>query len=79
MTAHRVETDSFPLTQEFLAQVLGVKRSSVSLTASIIQRAGLIQYVRGEITILDHSGLEATTCESYQIVKAEFERLLNSK
>lgn len=78
MTADRVETNSFLLTQEFLAQMLGVNRSSVSLTASIIQRAGLIEYVRGQMTILDRSGLEATTCECYQIVKAEFERLLNS-
>lgn len=77
MTAERVEADTFPLTQEFISQMLGVNRSSVSLTASILQRAGLIEYVRGQITILDRSGLEATACECYQIVKVEFERLLN--
>lgn len=77
MTADRVETGTFPLTQEFLSKMLGVNRSSVSLTASILQRAGLIEYVRGQMTILDRSGLEATTCECYQVVRAEFERLLN--
>ncbi|MBN4006748.1 MAG: Crp/Fnr family transcriptional regulator [Nostoc sp. LPT] len=78
MTADRVETGTFPLTQEFLSKMLGVNRSSVSLSASFLQRAGLINYVRGQITILDRSGLEATTCECYQVVKAEFERLLNA-
>ena len=77
MTADRVETGTFPLTQEFLSKMLGVNRSSVSLTASILQRAGLIEYVRGEMTILDRSGLEATTCECYEVVRGEFERLLN--
>lgn len=78
MTADRVETGTFPLTQEFLSKMLGVNRSSVSLSASVLQRAGLISYVRGQMTILDRDGLEATTCECYQIVKSEFERLLNS-
>ncbi|MEH2013250.1 Crp/Fnr family transcriptional regulator [Nostoc sp.] len=77
MTADRVETSTFPLTQEFLSKMLGVNRSSVSLTASILQRAGLVEYARGQMTILDRSGLEATTCECYQVVRAEFERLLN--
>ncbi|MEH2258779.1 Crp/Fnr family transcriptional regulator [Nostoc sp.] len=79
MTADRVETDTFSLTQEFLSIMLGVNRSTVSLTASILQRAGLIDYVRGQMTILDRSGLEDITCECYQVVKAEFERLLNGK
>ncbi|WP_338421945.1 Crp/Fnr family transcriptional regulator [Nostoc flagelliforme] len=78
MTADRVETGTFPITQEFLSKMLGVNRSSVSLSASVLQRAGLIKYVRGQMTILDRLGLEATTCECYQVVKAEFERLLNS-
>lgn len=77
MTGDRVETGTFPLTQEFLSKMLGVNRSSVSLTASILQRAGLIEYVRGQMTILDRSGLEATSCECYQVVRAEFERLFN--
>ena len=77
MTADRVETATFPLTQEFLSKMLGVNRSSVSLSASILQRAGLIEYIRGQMTILDRSALEATSCECYQVVRAEFERLLN--
>ena len=79
MTADRVETDSFALTQEFLSTMLGVNRSTVSLTASILQRAGLINYVRGQMTILDRPGLEDITCECYQVVRAEFKRLLNGK
>ncbi|MEH2070417.1 MAG: Crp/Fnr family transcriptional regulator [Nostoc sp.] len=76
-TTDRVGESTFPLTQEFLAQMLGVNRSSVSVTASLFQRAGLIQYVRGQMTVLDRSGLEATACECYRIVQGEFERLLN--
>lgn len=77
MTADRVETANFALTQEFLSQMLGVNRSTVSLTASILQRAGLIEYVRGQMTILNRSGLEDISCECYQVVRGEFERLLN--
>ncbi|MCC5642869.1 Crp/Fnr family transcriptional regulator [Nostoc sp. CHAB 5824] len=77
MTADRVETDTFSLTQEFLSVMLGVNRSTVSLSASILQKAGLINYIRGQITILDRSGLENITCECYQVVNAEFERLFN--
>lgn len=79
MTADRVETNTFSLTQEFLSTMLGVNRSTVSLNASILQRAGLINYTRGQITILDRLGLEDITCECYQVVNAEFKRLLNGK
>src|SRR5581483_1886258 len=58
MTHDRVETDSFPLTQEFLAQMLGVRRPSVSIAAGMLQKSGLIQYVRGVITIVNRDGLE---------------------
>ena len=78
MTADRVETDTFVLTQEFLSIMLGVNRSTVSLNASILQKAGLINYTRGQITILDRLGLENITCECYQTVNAEFKRLLNT-
>lgn len=77
MTADRVDTNTFSLTQEFLSIMLGVNRSTVSLNASILQKAGLINYTRGQITILDRPGLENITCECYQVVKAEFDRLLN--
>ncbi|WP_375505836.1 Crp/Fnr family transcriptional regulator [uncultured Nostoc sp.] len=79
MTADRVQTDTFSLTQEFLSTMLGVNRSTVSLSASILQKAGLINYTRGQMTIIDRSGLEDITCECYQIVRAEFDRLLNGK
>ncbi|MEH2331826.1 Crp/Fnr family transcriptional regulator [Nostoc sp.] len=78
MTLDRVETDTFSLTQEFLSIMLGVNRSTVSLNASILQKAGLINYSRGQMTILDRLGLEDITCECYLVVRAEFERLLNN-
>jgi CRP-like cAMP-binding protein len=63
------------LTQEFLAQMLGTRRSRVSEAAIILQRTGLIRYSRGIITILDREGLEEFACECYKVVKAEFDRL----
>jgi hypothetical protein len=64
---------SFPLTQEILAQMLGVSRTAVNLTARSLQRAGLISYRRGIIRILDHEGLEDLSCECYWIVRRDFE------
>ena len=61
-------------TQEFLSQILGVNRGSASQAAGALQRAGLIRYRRGRITILDRAGLEATACECYRIVRAEVTR-----
>ena len=72
-----VAGDTFPLTQDYLAMMLGVTRPSVSEAASSLQRAGLIRYVRGQITVLDRAGLEAMSCECYRIVRRELERLLN--
>lgn len=77
MTQDRVGQDEFPLTQEFLSQMLGVRRPTVSMSASILQKAGLIRYSRGNITILDREGLEASSCECYKIIQADFERLFN--
>lgn len=79
MTHDRVGEDQFPLTQEFIAQMLGVRRAGVSIVASTIQKAGFINYKRGKMTILDREGLEATTCECYSIITAEFERLIGGK
>lgn len=76
MTQDRVGKDEFPLTQEFLGQMLGVRRPTVSIAASILQKAGLIRYSRGGITILDREGLEDSSCECYAIIKAEFDRLV---
>lgn len=79
MTQDRVGLDQFSLTQEFLSQMLGVRRASVNEVATTIQKAGLIQYRRGKITILDREGLEASSCECYKIIKSESDRLLGEK
>lgn len=76
LTHDRVGDREFPLTQEFLAQMLGVRRASVTLAAGALQNAGLIRYSRGRVTILDREGLENAACECYGIIRAEFERLL---
>jgi len=76
MTHDRVGRDKFFLTQEFLAQMLGVRRASVTVVAGLLQRNGLINYSRGHIQIHDRKGMEAASCECYGVVKREFERLL---
>jgi len=76
MTHDRTGLDSLPLTQEFLAVMLGVHRPAVSVTAGVLQKAGLIRYRRGNIQVLDRAGLEASCCECYQVVQIELERLL---
>jgi CRP-like cAMP-binding protein len=76
MTHDRVGADEFPLTQEFLSQMLGVRRSAVSVAAGRLQKAGLISYRWGRITVLDRGGLENTACECYRIIRNEYERLL---
>jgi CRP-like cAMP-binding protein len=70
-------SDTLALTQEFLADMLGVRRSSVSPVAVTLQRAGLIRYSRGHIEILDLEGLRNASCECYGTVKAHYDRLLN--
>jgi CRP-like cAMP-binding protein len=77
MTADRMRRDQFSLTQEFLGQMLGVRRASVNVAARTLQQAGLIDYSRGQITILDRAGLESVACECYGIIKAEYDRLLD--
>lgn len=76
MTSDRVESDSFPITQEFLSYMLGVRRASVSEVAATLQKSGLIDYQRGQITIRDRQGLEAACCECYQSSQQEYKRLL---
>jgi CRP-like cAMP-binding protein len=71
-------SDKLELTQEFLAQMLGVRRSSVSPVANELQRTGLIRYRRGHIEILDLEGLQSASCECYGTVKAHYDRLLNN-
>ena len=75
MTHDRVVGDEFVITHEFLSKMLGVRRSGVTVAAGMLQRAGLINYTRGRVSILDREGLEAASCECYRIVRDEFERL----
>ena len=71
-------SDMLGLTQEFLAQMLGVRRTSVSLVANTLQNAGLIHYSRGRIEITNLEGLRATSCECYATVKSHSDRLLGN-
>ena len=76
MSHDRTGGDKIALTQEFLAQMLGVRRATVSIAAGMLQKAGFIRYNRGMIEVLDREGLEKGSCECYQVVRREFERLL---
>ena len=78
MTHDRVLGDRFRLTHEFLSQMMGVRRASVTEAAGRFQTAGLIDYSRGVITILDRPGLEAAACECYWVVTGEWDRLLGT-
>lgn len=78
LTLDRVNADEFPMTQEFLSQMLGVRRASVTLAAGALQHAGIIRYRLGRITVLDRDGLEATACECYRVIRDEFDRLLGT-
>ncbi len=72
------DDDSLDLTQEFLSQMLGVRRTSVSLVANTLQSAGLIHYNRGHIKITNSDGLRAAACECYETVRKNYDRLLNN-
>lgn len=75
-TLDRVETNQLALTQEFIAEMLGVRREGVTEAAGKLQRAGIIEYSRGRITVLDREELEFLACECYSVVKTETDRLL---
>ncbi len=76
MTQDRAGAESFPLTQEFMAQMLGVRRATASEAAKELQEAGLISYQHGMITIVDRAGLEAAACSCYRIIVEDFEKLI---
>jgi CRP-like cAMP-binding protein len=78
MTRDRVDADQIPLTQEFLAMMLGTGQSGVAIAAATLQHAGFIKYARGTITILDRSGLENVVCECYQVARDQFDGLLRT-
>jgi hypothetical protein len=72
----RADQDTLPLTHEFLSEMLGVQRSSVSVATRALQAAGLIQQSRGSITVTDRAGLEETACECYSRIRGIYQRLL---
>ena len=76
ISMNQVRSHTFHLTHESLSQVLGTGRTGVTMAANKLQRAGLISYYRGQITILDRGGLEAISCDCYQITKGVFEHFL---
>lgn len=76
LSLDRLPTNELIMTQELIANMLGVRREGVTEAAGKLQAAGIIQYRRGHITILDRSGLETRVCECYKVVKTEFDRLL---
>jgi CRP-like cAMP-binding protein len=79
LVCDRVESNELQLTQEFISQMLGVRRAGVTEAANRLQTAGLIRYIRGRITILNRQGLEAASCSCYGIIKGEYDRLLGTE
>jgi CRP-like cAMP-binding protein len=76
LTFHdRACTDTFPMTHEFLAMMLGVNRPGVSLAAHSLQENGLLTYSHGTMSVLDRRGLETAACECYCVIRGEFSRL----
>lgn len=78
-TQERIHSDHLPLTQEFMATMLGVRRAGVTQVAQKLQERKLIQYRRGNVQILNQAGLEASACECFRLVKAEYDRLLGQQ
>jgi CRP-like cAMP-binding protein len=76
MAHDRADGDALPLTQEFMAMMLAVRRPSITVTAGILQRAGLIRYAAGRVTVADRASLEAASCECYGVVRRRFTTLL---
>ncbi|MFN2310929.1 MAG: Crp/Fnr family transcriptional regulator [Spirochaetia bacterium] len=76
LSLDRLPSNELSMTQELIANMLGVRREGVNEAAGKLQKAGLINYQRGHITVLDRPGLEARVCECYEVVRTEFARLL---
>ena len=76
LSLDRLPSNELSMTQELIANMLGVRREGVTEAAGALQKAGLIEYHRGRITVLDRPGLEARVCECYEVVRDEFHRLL---
>ncbi len=75
-THDRIVGDEYPITQESLSEMLGVRRASVTAAATSLQRAGYIRYGRGVLRIVDRSGLEAATCECYRVIRVGHDRVI---
>jgi hypothetical protein len=71
-----MERDDFPITQDLLALMLGVRRASIAKPARALQRAGVIDYRHGHLTVRDRRGLEAASCECYRVMRETRQRLL---
>ncbi len=78
ISSYQVQSQSFHLTHESLSQVLGTGRTGITMAANKLQKDGLIRYHRGQITILDRAGMEAISCDCYQVTKEVFERSFDS-
>jgi CRP-like cAMP-binding protein len=76
LSLDRLEGNELVMTQELIANMLGVRREGVTEAAANLQREGLIRYARGHISVLDRAGLEQRTCECYEVVRREYDRLL---
>ena len=79
LTHDRVDSDTFPLTQRFLSQMLGVQRTTVTAAAKALEETGCIVYRHGVITVSNRAALEREACECYEIIRAEFDRLLDNR
>jgi CRP-like cAMP-binding protein len=80
LTAHdSAQSDEFPLTHEFLAMMLGVRRSGLSIAVSTLQKAGFIRYRRGRVRIMDRAGLEGTTCECYMAIRIQLDEMYSRR
>ena len=75
MTHDRVDSDVLPLKQKFLAEMLGVHRPAVTVAAGMLQRAGIIQYTRGKVRVIDRPALERAACDCYETTRRSFEEL----
>jgi len=76
MTHDRAGEDTFPLTQEFLSHMLGVRRATVNVATGMLKKAGFIRYVRGQLTVVDRTGLESAACNCYKAIIAVYDSLL---
>ncbi len=77
MTQDRAAEDVFPLTQEFLSRMLGVRRATVNVATGMLKKAGFIKYVRGVVTVIDRPGLESASCECYMVIVKQYDSILS--